>query len=43
MDEIEDGDLCTSCCEIPLFGDPEDVVECPDCGAIHVIVGEAST
>ena len=32
MDEIEPGELCPSCYEIPLDGDPGEVVECPNCG-----------
>lgn len=29
----EQGELCPSCNEVPLDGDPGDIVECPNCGA----------
>ena len=35
--EIESGELCPSCSEIPLFGYEGEEVECPDCGEMIVI------
>ena len=35
--EIEDGEVCPSCGEVPLFGDEGEEVECPNCGSEFVI------
>ena len=37
VDPIYDGEICPSCGEVPLTGDPGDDVECPSCGAVFYI------
>ena len=37
VDPIEDGEICPSCGEVPLTGDPGDDVECPNCGEVFYI------
>lgn len=37
-DEIERSEICPSCGEIPLDGEVGDEVECPNCGAVYLIV-----
>lgn len=32
--QIESGELCPSCGEIPMFGDEDEEVECPNCGEV---------
>lgn len=39
MDSIYPGELCPSCGEVPLDGDDNEEVECPNCGAVVVISG----
>jgi len=34
---IEQGELCPSCGEIPLDADPGEDVECPNCGEVVTI------
>ena len=42
--EIESGELCPSCGEVPLFHEEADggEVECPNCGEIVVVNGGES-
>lgn len=37
VDLIEDGEICPWCSEVPLTGDPDDDVECPNCGEVFYI------
>ena len=39
MIEIESGELCPSCGEVPLLGDIDEEAECPNCGEV-VVIGE---
>lgn len=38
--EIEDGELCPSCGEIPIFFYGADEAECPNCGEILMLSEE---
>ena len=40
VDPIEDGEICPSCGEVPLTGEPGEDVECPNCGDVFYIPAE---